>query len=162
MTTPFKYSTTYVLDKSHYSETYDESKSDDSSQNPYLKAVFVALVGLVLLYFTTINPYFAWFLIAIGGVEALSVRFHKPWWLARQMISKAANAELTLSMDDEGISTTSFYVNSKILWADVSKIERTERGWLLFHKGGKSYVSNRCLSEEAQAYMTERANVGVE
>ena len=114
------------MDKSHFSETYDESKVEDESKNPYLTAILLALAGMGLLYFTNLSPYIAWFVVAWGGVEALSVRFQKPWWLARQMISKAANNELTLTIDERGVSTQSHYVNGTLLWDDIRKIEKTQ------------------------------------
>lgn len=157
MTNPFNYSTTYVLDKSHFSETFDASVPVNNSKSIYTKSIVMGLAGAVVLIFTDINAYIAWFIVALGAVEALSVRFRKPWWLARQMISKAANTRLTLTINDEGVSTESFHVTSKILWADISKIEATDQGWLLHTPKGKSYLSNRCLSEEAQAFVQKHA-----
>jgi hypothetical protein len=157
MTTPFSYSTTYTLDKIHYSETYDASKLVDNSKKIYLVAITLALLGLAILLFTEINPYAAWFLIALGALEVFSLRFRKPWWLARQLISKAASTELTLNINEEGIRSKSIHVESAILWADVSNIEQTSQGWLLYHTGGKNYVSGRCLSEQANEYIRAKA-----
>lgn len=157
MSNDFHYSTTYLLDKSHFSETYDESVTVDETFRPYIKAVVVALVGLVLLYITEFSPYFCWFLIALGGVEALSVRFAKGFWLARQMMSKAANNKLTLTIDEQGVSSKSIHVDSQIKWADITQVEATRQGWLLHLAGGKTYLSNRCLSEEAIAFLEAKA-----
>ena len=157
MTTPFLYSTTYTLDKSHFSETYDASASAGNAKKIYMIAIALGLLGLALLIFSEINPYAAWFIIALGALEVFSLRFKKPWWLARQMISKAANTELTLQIDEHGISSKSIHVESKIAWADVTKIEATAQGWLLYHAGGKNYVSGRCLSEQAQEFIKAKA-----
>jgi len=156
MTKPFSYSTTYVLDKSHFSETFDESKTAIDPQKAYLKSIILALVGLIFLLFTEISPYIAWFVVGLSALEALSVRFEKPWWLARQMMSKAANSELTLTIGDNGVSSKSFYVENTISWQDITKVEKTSRGWLLYHTAGRSYLSNRCLSEEAQQFIGEK------
>ena len=157
MTTPFCYSTTYILDKSHFSETFDASITVDNSKSIYLKSFVFGLLGLAILLFTDISPYIAWFIVGMGALEAFSVRFRKPWWLARQMISKAANAELTLTVDEHGVSSKSFYVESKISWADVKSIEQTAQGYLLHHARGKNYISGRCLSEEAQEFISAQA-----
>ncbi len=157
MTTPFSYSTTYILDKSHFSETFDESVIIDNSKTVYFKSVVLALFGLSILLFTEVNPYAAWFIVALGALEALSIRFKKPWWLARQMLSKAANAEVTLIINDEKVSSQSFYVESKILWVDISKIEQTSQGWLLYHSAGKNYISARTLSEQAKEFIQSKA-----
>lgn len=157
MNSDFSYSTSYILDKSHYSETFDESVIIDTSYRPYVKAIVVALIGLVMLYVTDISPYFCWFLIGLGGVEALSVRFQKAWWLGRQIISKAANNEMTLTINSDGVFAKSLYVDGKILWSDIKRIEATKQGWLLHLVKGKTYISNRTLSDQAKAYIESKA-----
>ena len=124
MSTPFSYSTTYILDKSHFSETFDESNALDNSKKAYLKGILLAILGLAILIFSEIHPYIAWFIIALGGLEVRS-----------------------------------FTVESEISWANVSKIEQTSQGWLLYHAGGKSYLSNRCLSESAKVFIETQALV---
>ncbi len=157
MTTPFTYSTSYILDKSHFSETFDESITVDNSISVYFKSIVLALLGLATLLLTDISPYVAWFIVALGGLEVLSIRFRKPWWLARQMMSKAANNKLTLTMDETSVSSKSLHVDSKILWADISKIEQTAQGWLLYHASGRNYLSGRCLSEAAKEFISAQA-----
>jgi len=157
MTTAFSYSTTYILDKSHFSETFDESVIVDNSKTVYFKSAVLALFGLTVLIFTEVNPYAAWFIVALGAIEALSIRFRKPWWLARQMLSKAANAEVTLTIDEQSVCSKSFYVESKIAWSNISKIEQTSQGWLLYHSQGTNYISGRCLSEQASSFVGKQA-----
>ncbi|GAB3038473.1 YcxB family protein [Bowmanella dokdonensis] len=154
---PFSYSTTYILDKSHYLETFDESRTAIPSSSAYLKSVILLGLGLMLLLFTQFNPYVGWFLVGLAGVEALSVRFQRSWWLGRQLISRAANNELTLTIDEHGISCQSDAVQMQILWADIEKVEKTQRGWLLSHPGGKYYLSDRCLSEKAGQFISSKA-----
>jgi hypothetical protein len=159
MTIPFTYSTTYVLDKSHFSETFDESKVVDNTKNLYLTAILIGCVGAVLLLFTELDPYVSWFIIALGGLEAFSVRFRKSWWLGRQLMSKAANTELTLTIDENGVSSKSLSVESTILWTDIKKIEQTTQGWLLHLAVGKSYLSNRILSDAAKQFINTKAEL---
>jgi hypothetical protein len=116
-------------------------------------------VGAVLLLFTALDPYVSWFIIALGALECLSIRFRKPWWLARQMLSKAANTELTLTIDEECISTKSFSVESKLAWTDITKFEQTSQGWLFFQGARKSYLSNRILSEETKEFIHQKAQL---
>lgn len=157
MTSPFSYTTTYILDKSHFSETFDASVTEAPSKEQYAKSVALIVVGLVLMYGTDISGYFCWFLIAIGAVDGVGVYYRKPWWLARQMLSKAANNELTLTIDEQGVSSKSLHVDSQLLWSDISRIEKTPQGWLLHVGQGKSYLSDRCLSDEARAYVAAKA-----
>jgi len=157
MTTPFTYSTTYTLDKSHFSETYDETAVKKNGLKRYGISLVLLGLGIASVQSPTINPYLAWFIIILGGVDLCSVYFAKPWWLARQMISEAANTRLNLNIDEHAISSESAAVSSKLLWQDIEKIERTQRGWLFYHSGGRNYLSARCLSDEANHYITARA-----
>ena len=153
----FHYSTSYTLDKSHFSETFDESMPQNKSNKAYFKSIGLALSGLAILNFTELSPYDAWFLVAIGAVDALGIYFRKPWWLARQMISEAANNKLTLTIDENGVMSKSFSVESRLAWTEIESIERTKRGWLLYYPAGRSYLSARCLSEEANEFIGKQA-----
>lgn len=163
MTSPFHYSTTYMLDKSHFSETFDESMQHNKKNvHPvlvYLTAIGLVLVGLSFLMFTQWSRYGAWFIVVLGCVDALSVYFKKPWWLARQMISQAANTELTLTIDENGVSSESTFVQSTLLWSDIHHIEKTKRGWFLHHKSGRNYLSSRCLSDLAERFLAQQASI---
>ncbi|MBF7074274.1 YcxB family protein [Glaciecola sp. MH2013] len=156
MTKAFQYSTTYTLNKSHYSETYDQTVVEKSPSKAYAKAIALFVVGSSIVYLTDEAAFFAWFIVVLGIVEALSVYFRRPWWLARQMISQAANTNLTLSIDEISIRSESQYVNSEIKWADITLIEQTPKGWLIHHSGMRSYISKQCLSDEANEFFSKK------
>ena len=153
---PFSYSTSFTLDKAHFEECYTQSVSEKQSIRHYLKAIILSIVGLLMLMFTEQNPYVAWFIVALGILEALSIYYRKPWWITRQMLGKESNSEITLNLDESSITTTSFYVNIKILWEDVNQLEKTQLGWLVFHKGGKAYISSSCLSSETENFIQQK------
>lgn len=159
MTAPFSYSTSYLLDKSHFLETYDASAPSVSLKKAYTISVLLGLAGLMLLMLTPVDPFVAWFIVALGGLEAFSVRYKKAWWLGRQLFSKAANTELTLTVNEKGVSSESIHIKSTLLWTDINKVEATDSGWLLHHKGGKNYLSARTLSEEAEAFVVAKAEM---
>ncbi len=156
MPTPFHYSTTYTLDKSHFSETFDESIIETNSIKAYTKSTGLMLVGITIVYFTDLAPYFAWFIVVLGIIDALSIYFKRSWWLARQMISQAANTKLTLIIDEDAVRSTSQSVESQILWEEIIKIEKTKQGWLLYHTLGRHYLSGRCLSVEANQFISSQ------
>ncbi|MCK8043843.1 YcxB family protein [Shewanella sp. 1CM18E] len=156
MNQEYSYTTQYTLDKSHFSECYDESAVIDNSIKAYRKAIIFAVVGTGLML-TNINGYASWFLIALSALEALSVKFRKPWWLMRQMMSKAANNEVTLTLNESGISNDSFYIQGTILWADVIEFTETEQGFLLKQAKGVSYLSKRSLDETAIQFVKDKA-----
>ena len=153
MNSPFSYSTTFVLDKAHFNECFTGSVTVKHSLAAYSKAIVFLLFGMLLSLFTDINQYAAWFLVGLGFVEALAVYYQQPWWVARQMLSRAAHSEVTLTLDEVGIHSHSFYINSTILWPDVSVLTVTEKGLLLKHGKGKSYISGACLSEQARVFL---------
>ncbi|GIU21299.1 YcxB family protein [Shewanella sp. MBTL60-007] len=155
MNEQYSYTTQYTLDKSHFSECYDESVVVDTSIRAYRKAIIFTVVGTALML-TNINGYASWFIIALGALEAVSVYFRKPWWLMRQMMSKAANNEVTLTIDESGITNDSFYVQGTILWQDVTSITPTEQGFLIKHSKGTSYLSKRSLDETATQFVLDK------
>lgn len=154
MTEDFHYSTRYTLDKSVFAETYDETASAREFPAAYLKSFVLGLLGMTV-FSTEITPYIAWFLITLAVVDALSVYFHRPWWLARQMLSRASNQTIELELDNNGITSKSPYSHSEMKWKDVLSISQTSCGWLLCHNGGKTYISKRFLTTEANRFIED-------
>ncbi|MBU2872020.1 YcxB family protein [Colwellia sp. E2M01] len=170
MTQPNSFSTRFILDKAHYTECYTQSSTLSHDKKTYFKANILTVFGLFILLATPVNPYAAWFVIALGILETVSVYYHKPWWVMRQMMSKASGSEVTLTIDEQGILTESFHNNNRILWTDVTLITETEFGLLIQFSLGKSltgkdmmsksYISKSCLSDETTAFiLTKAANL---
>ncbi len=158
MTTTVSFTTTYLLDKAHFNECYDASVTVDRSPGRYMKAIILSAGGMLLLYFTEAEPYVAWFIFFLGVIEALSVYYHKIWWVARQLLSKAANAEITLTLNEQSIRSVSPYLENSILWTEISALEKTSRGWLVLHNKGKNYIASSCLSEQAENFLVEKSS----
>lgn len=156
MTSEFSYSTTFTLDKSYFTECFEQSVVVQSFWQAYFKAIFFSVFGGLLVLFTPINPYVAWFLFAIGIVEALGVYYRKPWWVARQMLGKASKSEVTLTIDGKGINSHSFYIDDTFLWQDIETMSATNKGWLFQHKNGKNYISSSFLNEDTQQFLQQK------
>jgi hypothetical protein len=154
-TPTFSHNQEYILDKSHFEECYDQSRQPVSGARAYLKAACLLVAGLALV-FSPLDRIFVFFLLGLGIIEALSVRYQRAWWLLRQMMSKAAGNQVELLIDMQGVHSRSQFVNSHILWADVSNIEETDRGFVLLHPAGRGYVSKRCLSDAACAFIAAK------
>jgi len=148
MSQPLSFQTSFVLDKSHFSECYDQSVTE-LGPKAYSRALVLALVGITLVFFVDVSQYLAFFVVALSAVEALSVYYKKTWWLWRQMISKAYNHTVDLTIDSQHIITKSFHVNDQIAWQDVTEISETSVGFLIRHAGGVNYLSKSYLSDEA-------------
>lgn len=162
MNSSTSYTSTFTLDKAHFNECYSESNTLNLSAKSFFKSGVLMLFGLILLLFTPVNSYAAWFVVALGILETLSLYYSKPWWVLRQMLSKASNSEVKLTIDTQGVLSESFYHSSKILWQDVIDIKETALGFVLhFNVGkstGKSYLSKSCLSNDAQQYIISKSS----
>lgn len=166
MTQPSSYTASFTLDKAHYSECYTQSSTLSHDKKTYFKANVLTVFGLIILLATPVNPYAAWFVIALGLLETISVYYHKPWWVIRQMLSKASHSEVKLTIDEQGILTESFHINNRILWSDVTLVTETELGLLIYFSLGKtamgkdiaskSYISKSCLSDDAIAFIGQK------
>lgn len=157
MATEFSYTTTFILDKNYFLECFEQSVEVDLTWQAYFKAIFFSAFGGLLVVFTPINPYVAWFLFGIGIIEALSVYYQKPWWVTRQMLGKASNSEVTLTVDSKGINCHSFYVDDQYNWGDITSMTATELGWIIKHANGKNYISSSFLNDEAKQYIQQHA-----
>lgn len=166
MTQSSSYTASFTLDKAHYSECYTQSSTLSHDKKTYFKANVLTVFGLIILLATPVNPYAAWFVIALGLLETISVYYHKPWWVMRQMLSKASNSVVKLTIDEQGILTESFHINNRILWADVTRVTETELGFLIYFSLGKtamgkdiaskSYISKSCLSDDANTFINQK------
>ncbi|ARD43905.1 YcxB family protein [Colwellia sp. PAMC 21821] len=153
MTQPFSYQTSFILDKSHFGECFDESVQVQTPITMYRKGALLTLIGAGLVMFSELNPYAAWFVFSLGILEVVSSHYKKSWWVARQMLSKVAKAEVTLKIDNNCIHISSFYNDNKMQFSDISQITATENGWLINRNNNRHYISNRCLDKSAQAFL---------
>jgi len=152
------YISTFKLDKPHFAECYAESMTNEHSLRSYAKAIFFIIFSFIILMFSDVNRYAAWFLVALGFLEAVSVYYQAPWWVMRQMLSKASGSEVTLTVNEQGIHSKSFYIDSLISWNQVTDINFTERGVLVKHSMGVNYISSSCLTELCLIYLKKKVS----
>lgn len=165
MTQPATFSHEFTLDKRYFAETYDASVAPSIKAKDFIKTAIFALIGLGILLSTNLGDnelankniyYLGYFFIGLSVVEALSIKFKRTWWLWRQMMSKAANNNATLTLNEEGIHTQSAYVNQTILWTEVYRIAETDSGFLITLAKAKSYLSKQGLSDDALAFLRSK------
>ncbi|MCW8864293.1 MAG: YcxB family protein [Colwellia sp.] len=161
MTSSTLFTSKFILDKPHFNECYSQTNTVDRSSKAYLKSGILTVFGLYLLLFTQVNAYAAWFVIALGVLEAVSLYYHQPWWVMRQMLSKASNSEVTVTIDEQGILSESFYHTGRILWQDITELHESSLGFVISFtidkSAGKSYLSKSCLSTDAQNYILQKS-----
>jgi len=159
MTSPFSYSHTFILDKEHFNECYSQSVVNDQSIKAYFKAIVLSIFGIILVLFSDVNAYAAWFVFALGVLEAVSIYYRQAWWVMRQLLSKAAKGEVTLTIDDKGVATESFYIKSMMLWGNISLFKKTSLGWVITHDGYNNYISDSCLSTDATELFIKQQSI---
>lgn len=154
----FSFENTFVLDKSHFVECYSETAVQDDSFRPYTKAAVLVVFALLIMMTTEISAYVSYFVFGLGIVEALGVYYRKPWWVYRQLLSKAAGNEVTLVINEQGIETQSAFVQLTFAWQEITSLEKSNLGWVFFCRGTKHYLSDRSLNDAAQAFLDTKRN----
>jgi len=159
MTASFHYQTVFVLDKAHFQECYDQTVNMQKGWQPYLKAFILLAMSAVLMTIINTSPYIAYFLLVLAAVEALGVYYHRAWWVFRQMLSRAANNEITLTVDEQGIESKSVFGQQQFQWVDISQLQKTQMGWTFLCNGQAQYLSDRCLQDDVQQFLTSHSQI---
>ncbi|ARN75215.1 YcxB family protein [Oceanicoccus sagamiensis] len=149
----------YVLNREYFSECYDQSAKTDTGLKAYRKALFFFIVAGIF-FMQALEAYVAWFLLCLGFVELLSVRYKRSWWIARQMFSRAAGSKVTVQIDDQGIFIHSPHKQQRMLWETINQIKATEKGFLIELNGSTSYLSRIGLDKKALDKLTEKVQPG--
>lgn len=158
MNDSFSQSTSFTLDKAHFVECFQQSVPPVQTKD-YRKAAIITFMGIALMFVKSEHYYVAYFLVALGIVEVLSVQYRQTWWVWRQLLGKSAQGQVTLTIDHKGITTQSEYINSQILWNDIKSIEQTPLGILLRHQEGVNYLSNSYLNEDMIDFIFQHQRV---
>lgn len=156
MSDNFFYQTKYKLDKAYYRECFEQSSPSAATVKDYYKAIALTSVGALLVVATDINPYASWFIFILGLVEALGVKYKKPWWVTRQMLSRAANNTVELTIDKHGFTTTLTGQKQHISWSSLQDIKQTPKGWILITEKGRQYLSGQHLSADVCNYLNHK------
>ena len=150
----------FILDRQYYTEVYEQTAKKPEGWSAYRKAIVLLALGLLASSFATTAKFIhlSYFVIGLAVVEALAVRFSQTWWLWRQLISKAANNPVELTLDEQGITITSAYLNQQLNWADISGVLENEKGFILEQAESRHYLSKKGLALDAIAFVTEKCN----
>jgi hypothetical protein len=151
------YSSDYILNREYFSECFDESTNTTISLKTYRQAILLIIMTSVF-FVLKIGGYVAWFLLCLSILELLSIRYKRSWWIARQMFSRSAGNKVNLRINDQGIFTDSTYSKKGMLWNDITEIKNTEKGFLITHFSGTSYLSRSGLDEDILALLTAKTN----
>ncbi|NMP32032.1 YcxB family protein [Thalassotalea sp. M1531] len=153
MSGPVNYSHTFKLDRALLNECFEQSMDQPVTWFNYRKALVFVFIGMALLMATEVDGYLASFIVGLGVVEALSVKYQQAWWVTRQLFGRSGNSDVTVGVDINGVHINSAYVSQSFVWQDIDEIIETKKGLLLMSKGIKHYLSASVLSDEAQQFM---------
>lgn len=150
--------TSFTLSKQYLEECFDESLPFSKHAKPrYAFIAVLLLAGLALLIFTEQHQIAGSILLGLGILEMISSYYRRAWWLTRQMWSRSANSEVTITLDDKGFNSKNPYTETTLRWQDIRKHTETTRGIILFSQnGGQSYISKSVLSAEMITLIKER------
>ncbi|WP_105254865.1 YcxB family protein [Pseudoalteromonas sp. T1lg75] len=148
------YTTTYILNKDYFSESYEQSLPLSNRKQPKYGLILL-LVALALFSILKLqNNYLGYFLFALALLEMVAYRYQKAWWIARQRLSRAAGHEVELKIDEQGIGTTANGKTRLLSWTDISEAVATDKGVVLVTaKGHSHYLSNAVLNDEVREFI---------
>jgi hypothetical protein len=148
----------FILDRQHLEECYDQSQPFSKQQTPRIKLIIILIISsLLLLIYAEQQNHLAFFLLGLATVEYLSFHYRRVWWLTRQVWSKNSGNTITLTINDNGITTQSIYINSQLTWDDISCVDETEKGLLLTLKNsGSNYLSKTNLDVQVIDFIKQQ------
>lgn len=151
----------FQLTRAHLEECFDESLPYSKHQKPKygFAGAFIG-IGMGLIVFTEMEGVAPYLMVGLGVLEFVSFYYRRPWWLARQMWSRSANATVTITLDDDGVHSKNPFTESCLKWEDIAELISTEKG-VIFKtaKGQQSYLSKANLTTEARAFITQQLAV---
>jgi hypothetical protein len=151
------FTTHYKLDKPYFYECFDESIPYSKRAQPkYFLLILLIILGLLSIYALE-DHYLGSFMLAVAVLECIAFYYRRPWWVARQMLSRASGSQVTLTFDEDGIKSSNFYKNYQLQWSDISNIINTERGILLQTQKGMHYISKQTLNSETIDFINKKA-----
>ncbi len=149
--------TRYVLDKPYYYECFDESLPYSSHAKPKYPLLILLIVLGLLGFYQLDNHYLGTFMIMLAVVECVSFYYKRPWWVARQMMSRASGSEVTIVFDDNGVTAENPYKNYQLSWQQINEVIETERGYILKAGRAMQYISKQVLTDEITKVLNKKA-----
>jgi hypothetical protein len=147
------YSEKFVLNKSYFQECFDESiELGDHNKPKYFLLVLLVVLGLFSIYILA-EHYLGNFLLLLAVVEGLAFYYRRPWWVARQMLSRASGSTVELHINGEHIEAKNPYKHYQLAWQEIDSIIETRKGLVLRSKKSMQYLSNQSISNETRAFI---------
>ncbi|MFC3031089.1 YcxB family protein [Pseudoalteromonas fenneropenaei] len=152
-----RYSFSYTLDKPFYRECFQSCAPLTPKKMPRY-ALLLLLVGLGMFSIYGLKDhYLGTFLIMLAILECVANYFQEPWWVTRQMWSRAAGTDVQVIIDEQGIKTENRGNKMQWLWADITAVVRTNSGVVFSSARGNHYLSASHMEEQVIDYIINKA-----
>ncbi|NOU52342.1 YcxB family protein [Pseudoalteromonas sp. JBTF-M23] len=149
----------YTLNKSYFAECFDESVPfSDKAKPKYPLLVFLILLSGIA-WFLLKKPYAASFLVLVATLEVVAFIYRRPWWIARQMLSRASGSLVTLHIDEQGIRAVNPYKQYQFAWQDIEQAYKTDKGVVLKTKQGMQYISKALISPQSFDFILAQTKI---
>ena len=93
----------------------------------------------------------------VAVLECVAFYYRRPWWVTRQMFSRASGSEVTLTFDDEGIKSANHYKSYQLAWQDITEVIETPQGLLIKNKNNMQYISKQIVTDEMLDFINKKA-----
>ncbi|KZN38857.1 hypothetical protein N480_11485 [Pseudoalteromonas luteoviolacea S2607] len=143
----------FILDKRYFQECFDESVKMSQYHKPkYALIAFLVSLGFVAHYLLS-QTYLGNFLFILAVIEGIAFYYKRPWWVARQMLSRASGSKVLLTIDDEGIKAENPYRAFSVKWHDIEKVIKTEQGLIIQQQRHNQYISGTVLNQDVYDFI---------
>ena len=151
----------FKLTKDVLAECFDESLPFSPHQKPkYAFAGSFIGIGMGLIMFTDIGGVAPYIMVGLGILEFISFYYRRPWWLTRQMWSRASDSMVTITMNDDGIHSKNPYTESLLEWDQIERFIYTNKGFIFVnYKGQQTYLSKEFMPQETEQYILDQLSV---
>ncbi|KZN32623.1 YcxB family protein [Pseudoalteromonas luteoviolacea] len=147
----------FTLDKRYFQECFDESVKMSQHHKPkYGLIAFLISLGFLSHYLLN-QAYLGNFLFLLGVLEGVAFYYKRPWWVARQMLSRASGSKVSLTIDEEGITAENPYRAFSVKWQDIHKVVKTEQGIIIQQQRHNQYISSKVLNDEVLSFIISKA-----
>ncbi|KZN50782.1 YcxB family protein [Pseudoalteromonas luteoviolacea] len=147
----------FTLDKQYFQECFDESVALSQHHKPKYGLIGFLLILGALSHYLLGQAYLGNFLFVLAVIEGVSFYYRRPWWVARQMVSRASGSKVHLQIDEQGINAKNPYRAFELSWQDIDNVIETDKGLLIEHAKYRQYISKQALEQDAYDFILQQA-----
>jgi hypothetical protein len=145
------------LDRAYMGEGYDLSRRYGSTWLLIERIVGVLAILFGIFLLSEGDDIFWVIFVALGMFELCSNYVKRYIWLRRHFKSKLADAQVELTIDDDGIHSRGPFSTGSMRWNGIERILRTPKGLLIWpQKGMYIYLPKAAAGEDVINFVASR------